>query len=183
MSRRGAVAVGVLVSSCLAWGCSNSTASPPRTLPEASDEDVIDSGPDVESDVVTPEGCLQGESCDCVGLVSACMGGTAKSCFMQMDCEMSVTQADMLCVGADGGSAPGVCARRCAKDGGCTPAGMMVTCPAGYVCEQAPIGPSFPVCIVSHALMPPDCTIDADCNRMIPGSKCTAQGCVLACTN
>lgn len=175
--------VGMLVSGCLSWACSNSTAPPPpRPIPEASDDDVNDAGM-VESDVLTPEGCMQGQSCDCVGLVSACMGGMAMSCFQPMDCEMSVTQADMLCVGADGGSSPGVCARRCAKDGGCVAMGMTVTCPSGYVCEQTPLGnPSYPVCLVPHALQAPDCNIDADC-KAIPGSKCTAQGCVLACTN
>jgi hypothetical protein len=189
MSSRGHLAAGVIVVLCLPvltgmLACTSSTSSPPPVPDAGMEEDVTDSGPMEPSDVLTPEGCMQGQTCECVGLASACMGGPpAKSCVMQVECEPSVTQVDMLCLIPDGGTM-GTCAKRCAKNGGCTPPGMSsVMCPLGYVCEQAPIGPNYPVCIVPNALMPPNCTIQADCTNMIPGGKCTAQGCLLPCTN
>jgi hypothetical protein len=101
---------------------------------------------------------------------------------MSLDCEpnRAVQLADMLCIsmGGDGGH---TCAKRCAKMGGC---GVAATCPSGYVCESPPIpvGNGGPVCIVPSMLQPLQCNQDVDC-APIPGSKCTASGCILQCTN
>jgi hypothetical protein len=172
----------------LAVACSSAANPPPTvsTAVDASDDAEAGDMSDVDVDgPLTPEGCQQGQACVCVGAAGVCQGGSAapRSCAMSLDCEPNrmIQLADMLCIsmGGDGGR---TCAKRCAKMGGCS--ASPVTCPSGYVCESPPIpvGNGGPVCIVPSMLQPLQCTQDVDC-ASIPGSKCTASGCILECTN
>src|SRR5260221_8887648 len=135
MSLRKRLAEGTALAALLflATGCSSSTSSPPPTAGDGGDEaEAGPSLPDVDVDgPLSAEGCEPGQSCDCVLAVSVCRGGprAPRSCNMPLDCEPNVQSQDMLCVATDDGG-PRVCARRCAKTGGCGGA----SCPGGYVC-------------------------------------------------
>jgi hypothetical protein len=189
MSRHERLAESATLAALLSLAAACSSAgNPPPAVSTASDaSDDSDAGqppPDVDVDApLTPEGCQQGQACSCVGSAGVCTGGTVtpRSCAQPLDCEpnRAIQLADMLCV-AMGDDAGRFCAKRCAKMGGCAGGAM---CPAGYVCESPPIpiGAGGPVCIVPSMVQPPQCNQQADCTA-IPGSTCTASGCVLQCT-
>jgi hypothetical protein len=182
----GRATLAVLLS--LVAACSSTAGNPPPTMSfvvDASDDSEAGEIADVDVDgPMTQEGCQQGQACVCVGSAGVCQGGSVapRSCAMPIDCEpnRAIQLTDMLCIsmGGDGGL---TCAKRCAKMGGC---GVAATCPSGYVCAAPPIpvGNGGPVCIVPSMLQPLQCNQDVDC-APIPGSKCTASGCILQCSN
>jgi len=174
---RGAV---LAVSAIFVAGCSqNNSPGPPVDAGVPVEEPVIEAAP--EDAPLTPEGCQQGQTCQCVGTIAACVGpGAETPCTTAAECTVNNPVA-ICAMGADGG----VCTTRCAREAG---ACSSTLCPTGYVCQQPPTGTHQQVCVAPSALAPLSCNNDYDCQyNGLPDASCkitdTGGGpyCILPC--